>query len=351
MKAVVFDRFAAPLRVEAVPEPTCPDDGAVIAVRATGICRSDWHGWQGHDPEIARLPHVPGHEFAGEVLEVGSQVRRIRPGDRVTIPFVAGCGECPECVAGAPQVCPDQYQPGFTGWGSFAEAVAVRYADFNLARLPAEMDYVQAASFGCRVGTAYRAVIQLGRAEPGQWVAIHGCGGLGLAAVMMAALRQTRVVAVDIQPGALQMAAAFGAHTTLDASQTPDIPAAIHELTQGGADLSLDTLGSAVTATNSIHCLRRRGRHIQVGLLVGREAAKPLPIDRVVAHELQLSGSHGFAAADYPALWELAALHPGAFGKLVTRQIHLPQVPAALAEMGLHAHRGVTVIVPENSGF
>src|SRR6187549_330581 len=131
-----------------VPEPDCPADGAVIRVVATGVCRSDWHAWQGHDP--VRLPHVPGHELAGVIAAVGSRVTTRRVGERVTVPFVCGCGTCAYCLAGDAQVCPDQTQPGFTGPGSFAELVAVHGADTNLVRLPESIDFVTAASLGCR---------------------------------------------------------------------------------------------------------------------------------------------------------------------------------------------------------
>ena len=206
MRAVVFEQFRGPLRVAEVPEPTPQPDGAVIEVKATGLCRSDWHGWQGHDADIRTLPHVPGHELAGLVVEVGSQVRRWRVGDRVTIPFVAGCGHCPECVAGHPQVCEQQFQPGFTAWGSFAQWVAVRYADGNLIRLPDELDFATAASLGCRMATAYRAVAQQGAMRPGEWIAIHGAGGVGLAAVAIAAALGARPIAVDIRAAPLALA-------------------------------------------------------------------------------------------------------------------------------------------------
>ena len=99
------------------------------------------------------LPHVPGHELAGVVEEVGRDVRRWAVGDRVTVPFVSGCGRCPPCLSGDPQICDDQFQPGFHGWGSFAERVGLRYADTNLVGLPEELDFVTAASLGCRFGT------------------------------------------------------------------------------------------------------------------------------------------------------------------------------------------------------
>ena len=123
-----MEQFGGPLAVADVADPALPPDGVIIQVRANGICRSDWHAWMGHDPDVS-LPHVPGHELAGTVAAVGPMVRRWQVGDRVTLPFCCGCGACPQCHAGDHQVCPNQYQPGFSGWGSFAQFVAIPYAD------------------------------------------------------------------------------------------------------------------------------------------------------------------------------------------------------------------------------
>ncbi|MEM9057019.1 MAG: alcohol dehydrogenase catalytic domain-containing protein, partial [Pseudomonadota bacterium] len=141
MRAIVFDAFGGALRLESVPDPAPLPHGVVVRVEATGLCLSDWHGWMGHDADI-RLPHVPGHELAGVVEAVGHGVTKWRRGDRVTVPFVAGCGDCPQCAAGHQQVCDHQFQPGFTHWGSFADYVALDYADVNLVRLPDELDFV-----------------------------------------------------------------------------------------------------------------------------------------------------------------------------------------------------------------
>jgi alcohol dehydrogenase len=344
MQAVVYEEFGGPLRVERVADPAPVDDGAVIAVRASGICRSDWHGWQGHDPDIRQFPHVPGHELAGEVLEVGRDVHRWRPGDRVTIPFVAGCGECTECREGAPQVCDRQFQPGFTAWGSFAEAVAVRYADFNLVRLPPGIDFLAAASLGCRLATAHRAVALQGRVQAGEWVAVHGCGGLGLSAVMVATALRARVIAIDVDDQALELAAAFGAEHVVNGRRVGDVPDAIRQVVQGGADVSLDALGSGETAANSLRCLRKRGRHVQVGLLAGRESQPRLPVELVIARELEIRGSHGLAAADYGPLLSLVTSGRLLPRRLVRRTISLDEAPQALSEMGAFAHPGITVI-------
>jgi D-arabinose 1-dehydrogenase-like Zn-dependent alcohol dehydrogenase len=311
MRAVVFEEYGGPLSLCTVARPACPDDGVLVAVGATGVCRSDWHGWLGH--EAVALPHVPGHELAGTVAEVGTGTTRWRRGDRVTVPFVCGCGTCAYCLAGDAQVCPDQTQPGFTGPGSFAELVALHAADTNLVALPDSIDFVTAASLGCRFATAYRAVTAHGRVGDGDWLAVHGCGGVGLSAVMVGVALGARVVAVDIAPAALARARELGAEAVVD-SGSRDAAAAVVELTGGGAHVSVDALGSPATAVASVRCLRRRGRHVQVGLLLGAESTPPISMDRVVAQELEIYGSHGMAARDYPAMLALVAdgtLRPG----------------------------------------
>ncbi|MHA6617439.1 zinc-dependent alcohol dehydrogenase family protein [Pseudonocardia sp. DLS-67] len=342
MRAVTFESFGGPLTVRDLPSPGCPADAVVVSVRATGVCRSDWHAWRGHDP--VALPHVPGHEFAGVVARVGAGVASWRPGDRVTAPFACGCGVCGYCRAGDPQVCPDQTQPGFTHHGSFAEQVLVRAADFNLVRLPDRMSFVAAAGLGCRVATAYRALTAHGRLGAGEWLAVHGCGGVGLSAVLLATALGARVVAVDVSAGALALAGDRGAEAVVDASATGDVPAAIHEITGGGAHVSLDALGSPATAAASVLSLRRRGRHVQVGLLLGAAATPPLPMDRVLAWELSLHGSHGIAAHEYRGLLDLittAGLDPAA---LVGRVVTLDEAGAALAAMDGPTPAGMTVV-------
>ncbi|MFI9339918.1 zinc-dependent alcohol dehydrogenase family protein [Streptomyces sp. NPDC052773] len=345
MRAVVFERYGERPEVREVADPRPAEHGVVVRVEATGLCRSDWHGWQGHDPDIT-LPHVPGHELAGVVEAVGARVTRVRPGDRVTVPFVCACGTCPACAAGDQQVCERQTQPGFTHWGSFAQYVALDHADVNLVVVPEEMSFATAASLGCRFATAFRAVVQQGRVAAGEWVAVHGCGGVGLSAVMIAAAAGARVAAVDISPRALELARAFGAAECVDARRVADTAEAVRELTGGGAHLSLDALGSPATCAASVNGLRRRGRHVQVGLLPSPDGTTPVPMARAVALELELLGSHGMAAHTYPPLLELVrtgALRPDL---LVTSTIPLAAAPDALAALGTAPGAGVTVIEP-----
>jgi D-arabinose 1-dehydrogenase-like Zn-dependent alcohol dehydrogenase len=331
VKAVVYSGYGITPVLTQADEPACPDDGVLVAVGATGLCRSDWHAWMGHDP--VSLPHIPGHELAGTIAQAGPRVSRWRAGDRVTVPFVCGCGACEYCRAGDAQVCPQQTQPGFTGPGSFAELVAIHAADANLIALPDSVDFVTAASLGCRFATAYRALTVHGRVGAGDWLAVHGCGGVGLSAVLIGVALGARVVAVDICGAALARARDLGAETVIDASQDPDPAAAIRELTGGGARVSIDALGSPQTAVASVRGLRRRGRHVQVGLLLGPASTPPFPMDLVIARELEIYGSHGMAAREYPPMLALIAdgtLRPDL---LIGQVIGLAEAGSALATM------------------
>jgi D-arabinose 1-dehydrogenase-like Zn-dependent alcohol dehydrogenase len=281
VRAVMYSAYGEHPALTTAPDPECPAGGVVIEVGATGVCRSDWHAWQGHDP--VALPHIPGHELAGTVAEVGSGVTGWQVGDRVTVPFVCGCGQCEYCAAGEAQVCPHQTQPGFTGPGSYAERVAIHAAEENLVRLPDSVDFVTAASLGCRFATAFRALSVHGRVARGGWLVVHGCGGVGLSAVMIGTALGAQVIAVDVSPV----------------------------------------------------------------LLLGPSSTPPLPMDVVIARELEIYGSHGMAAHEYPPMLALVADRTLRPDLLVGTVIGLAEAGAALAAMGhAPATAGMTVIEP-----
>jgi alcohol dehydrogenase len=343
MRAAYYENFQQPLSLRELPEPVPADHGVIIRVKATGLCRSDWHGWMGHDPDIT-LPHVPGHEFAGEIAELGKEVHGWHIGDRVTVPFVCACGTCAQCLSGNHQVCERQTQPGFTHFGSFAEYVAINHAGVNLVRLPDDLDDVTAASLGCRFATSFRAVVDQARARPGEWVAVHGCGGVGLSAIMIAAAVGAQVVAVDIAEEKLALARSVGASAVVNAKIESNVVAAVVELTGGGAHVSVDALGSAETCFNSIACLRRRGRHVQVGLMTGDHRNAAVPMNLVIARELELLGSHGMQAYRYPEM--LAMIGAGRLrpDRLIGRRITLEESLEALVQMDGFSGIGVAVI-------
>lgn len=349
MKAVIYEAFNVPPQLKNAPDPTLESDGVVVKVRATGVCRSDWHGWVGHDADI-QPPHVPGHELAGVVAAIGKDVTKWKIGDRVTVPFVGGCGACPQCASGNQQVCDQQFQPGFTHWGSFAEYVSIHHANTNLVRLPDTLEFPAAASLGCRFVTSFRAVVDQGKTSAGQWVAVHGCGGVGLSAIMIANAIGANVVAIDISEDALRLASALGAVATVNAAQVANVAEAVIEITNGGAHVSLDALGHPTTCFNSISNLRKRGKHIQVGLMpseqktLAGQSTPAIPMAKVIAHELEILGSHGMQAHRYDALFamiESGKLKPE---KLIGRTISLEQSIDALVNMNKFEVAGVTVV-------
>jgi D-arabinose 1-dehydrogenase-like Zn-dependent alcohol dehydrogenase len=346
MRALVYDAFGEPPVVRMVAEPECPADGVIVSVQASGLCRSDWHAWSGHDPDVT-LPHIGGHEYAGVVAEVGPDVHGWTAGQRVTVPFVCACGACEQCSRGDQQICDRQVQPGFDLPGSFAEFVAVPHAGVNLVVLPDTIETTAAAALGCRFATAYRAIIQQGRVLPGEWTVVHGCGGVGLSAIQIAVSRGARVVAIDPSAGARAAAAAFGAELVLDGSVDDEaLVAGVLDATGGGAHLSVDAFGSASAFTRSIAGLRKRGRHVQVGLMTGADSRPALDAGAVLSRELEIIGSHGMAAHSYDLMFgDILAglLDPAA---LVRRTLDLDEAGSALSTMDTAPVAGVSVILP-----
>lgn len=341
MNAIHFTQFKGALSVIDIPIPTAANDGVVIKVEATGLCRSDWHAWMGHDSDIV-LPHVPGHELAGVISEIGSAVVKFKVGDRVTVPFVCGCGKCTYCLRGDAQVCPTQTQPGFTDFGSFAEYVAINNADFNLVMIPDAVSFATAAALGCRFATSYRGLVKRAQVKTGEKVVVFGCGGVGLSAVMIAKAQGANVYAVDINEAALEIAQSLGAQAINSSKINPVV--FLQDL--GGADVAIDALGSQATASASILSLARCGRHLQLGLLLTATGLTDIPMARVIAWELDLLGSHGMAASDYPEMLALVAkgvLNPSA---LITREVGLFEGARALAELDSQPFGGITIICP-----
>ncbi len=343
MKAAVYQQFQQPLSIQTVADPVASDNGVVIKVMACGICRSDWHGWMGNDPDI-KLPHVPGHELAGTVEAVGKNVKNWRAGDRVTLPFVCGCGRCAQCISGNQQICDHQFQPGFTHWGAFAEYVAIDYADTNLVSLPEEIDFVTASSLGCRFITSFRAVAEQGKVAQEQWVTVWGCGGVGLSAVMIAAALGAKVVAIDIANDKLELAGEIGAFATINSAETPNIVEAVKDITGGGAHVSLDALGHPQLLFDSISSLRKRGKHIQVGIMEIGQHKTSIPMDLVIGRELEILGSHGMQAHKYPEMLEMIVSGKLQPQKLIGKTISLEESLAELVNMNSFAAIGVTVI-------
>lgn len=329
------------LSIETVDEPDCPADGVVLDVLACGICRSDWHGWTGADPDI-NLPHIPGHEFCGTVREVGRDVRNWTVGDRVIAPFILACGNCADCAAGNQTICATQAVPGFTINGAFAQAISVPRADANLTHLPDGMDPAVAAALGCRVTTVWHALTDRAALAPGEWLAVHGAGGIGLAALMLGKALGARVVMVDVVAEKLTHATSLGADAVIDARGT-DVAEEIRTLTGGGAHVSVEALGIAQTMTASIRSLRKLGRHVQIGMPAGDHINVTLPMDAVYSGQLALYGTRGMPSWKYPSLLNL--LNGGLdLSPMIARRVALSDAAAELALFDGDAPPGIAVI-------
>ncbi len=342
MRAAQFDAYRGPLEIVDHADPEPGADGAVVRVRASGVCRSDWHAWMGHDPTVAP-PHVPGHEFAGEVVAVGPEVRSVRAGDRVTAPFCCGCGRCEACRTGHQNLCHHEYQPGFDGPGSFAEYVFVPHADVNIVALPETLGFDAAASLGCRFMTSFAALVDAARLAAGETLVVFGCGGVGLSSVMIGAALGAHVIAVDLDADRLARARELGARVLLNA-RDGDAVEAVRDGTDGGAHVSIDAVGSPTTAAQAVRSLRRRGRHVQVGLLLAEDAAPPMPMLDVIKRELVVTGVHGMAAGRYRDLLAFVTQGTLPVERLIGKRIALAEAGAELAAMGDFAQQGLSII-------
>jgi propanol-preferring alcohol dehydrogenase len=349
MKAAVMMAFREPLAVQQMPDPSPGPADAVIRVEACGVCRSDWHLWQGDWNWVGvrpPLPLIPGHEFAGVVEAVGRDVSGFKPGDRVTLPFHLACGHCEHCYSGHSNLC-GAGAIGIGQDGGYGVLALVPHADVNLVRLPDDVDSLAAASLGCRYMTAYHGIVDRAQVRPGEWVVVYGAGGVGLSAVQIAAAAGARVIAVDLSEEKLAMARAEGAEAVVNArSGKPH--AEVKEITRGGAHVSVDALGSTQTALPAVLSLRKGGRHLQIGLTGEQDKGMiGMPMDAMVMQELQLVGSFGCPTTSYKGLLDLVAtgrLNPK---RLVSRTVPVEEAGNVLAAMSNFGTVGFQVIVHE----
>lgn len=348
MKAAVLQEFGKPLAVTSSwKDPECGPADAVLRVEANGICRSDWHMWQGGWEWVGFVPPLPtvlGHEYCGVVEELGRDVKRFKQGQRVVVPFHHSCGTCESCQAGHQNVCSDLRIPMFHYSGGFGQYAQVARADVNLVPLPDEISFEAAASLGCRFMTAFHGVVHQAGVQPGEWVALFGCGGVGLAAVEICTALGANVIAVSRGERKLALARELGAVHTLKADGDR-VPEQIVELTGGGAHVSVDALGTSDTTLPAIAALRTRGRHVRIGLSGKEDKGQiALPVDLFVAKELSFMGSFGMPAHRYPEMLRMVSagqLHPD---KLVAQRVPIEKAGDVLESMSGYGTVGVAVI-------
>ena len=343
MRAALLEEYNKPLSLRSIDDPVTLEHGAVVRVEACGICRSDWHAWKGHWADFFQLPHVLGHEFCGIVEEVGKGVAHFSKGDRVLAPFSGGGGTCEQCRRGYSNLCDFPLSPGFSHWGGFAEYVTIHHADLNLVSLPEEIDSIAAAGMGCRFMTAFHALDARAQLSAGEWIAIYGCGGVGLSALQIAVAAGAYPICVDINTESLALAKQLGAYATLNAKEISDVPEAVCEMTAGGVDVALDALGHEETCRNALLSLAKRGRHVQVGMSEGKESMA-LPVDVLVGRELSMLGSKGMPTGNLAALLRLVSSGRLDPMRLVSKTVALDEINAVFEDMSDFNTQGFVVI-------
>jgi D-arabinose 1-dehydrogenase-like Zn-dependent alcohol dehydrogenase len=346
MKALVMTGIDQ-LEIQEVEKPELTDDGVVIRVEANGICRSDYHFVKGDLAWIGMnlpLPHVLGHEFSGVVEQVGKNVRNFKEGDRVVVPHAHGEGSCDLCQTGHSNICDDGSTAGVTYWGGYGRYVNVPDADRNAVLLPDSISFEAGAALGCRFMTAFHGLVDQARVKAGEWVAVHGSGGLGLCVAHVANALGARVIAVDINDEALALAKEFGAEITINGGRENAVEK-IMEITDGGVHVSVDALGIAVTCQNSVNSLRKRGRHLQLGLTSADEKGMvEIPVDLIVVKELEFIGSSNMPVTrfkDMLNMIESGKLQPE---KMITRTVPIEEAAEIISNMAAFKTPGITVV-------
>jgi propanol-preferring alcohol dehydrogenase len=284
MKAAVAHEFGKPLTIEEVPIPEPKPHEILIKVQASGVCHTDLHSIAGDWPAKASLPFIPGHEGAGIVAAVGSEVTWLKEGDRAGIAWLySSCGHCDYCMAGWETLCKSQKNSGFTANGSFAEYVI---ADPNfVGRIPETVDFAEIAPVLCAGVTVYKG-LKITEARPGEWVVISGVGGLGHMAIEYAVAMGLHVAAVDVDDAKLDLARKVGAKVTVNARKTEPVPYIQKET--GGAHGILVTAVSPKAFEQALGMLCRRGTAVLVGLPPG---TFPLSIFDMVMAAATVRGS------------------------------------------------------------
>lgn len=265
-----------------------------------------------------------GHEYCGTVVEAGPNAK-YKMGDRLIAPFIFGCGNCPECSIGVSNACENAIVPGFGAPGAYAEYVAVPF-DHNLVHLPDTLTPALAAGLRCRVTTAWHALTDRANVRAGEWVAIHGTGGIGLSALLLAKMLGARVIVVDIVEEKLEHAKQLGADAAVDAAE------AIREITGGGTQLSLEALGIEKTTNASVECLATLGRHVHVGLPAGTGRME-INMRAIYSKQLAFFGTRGMPSWKYPSLLGMIERGEVDLSPMVAREIPLSVASAELRAM------------------
>ena len=346
MKAAVLREIGKPLVIEDISLGTVGPREVRVANRAVGVCHSDLHFVEGAVP--LPLPTVLGHEAAGVVLEVGSEVRSVRPGDHVVGCLSAFCGHCPTCASGRINLCstgetkreaeaPPRLHAGpehihqALNLSAFAEEMLIH--ENACVAIRKDMPFDKAAVLGCAVTTGVGAAVNTAGIRPGQTVCVIGCGGVGLSAINGALLAGAgRIIAVDLQPAKLELARRFGATDVLAGG--PDMPAHVIAMTGGGVDHAIEAIGLPATIEAAYACLAASGTATVAGMT---KLGAKVTIDAFsLLGERRLQGSNmgsNHFPVEIPRYADLYMQGRLNLDDLVSRRIRLDQIEEAFADL------------------
>jgi propanol-preferring alcohol dehydrogenase len=299
-RGALVRNFKEPLHLEEVDFSDPSPSEILVKMRASGVCHTDLHAVDGDWPVKPLLPFIPGHEGVGVAVKVGCDVRDVKEGDRVGLPWLrSACGRCEWCITGWETLCPYAVYGGYTANGSFADYA--RAPSAYVARIPERLSDVDAGPILCAGVTTWKALKET-EAQPGQWVAISGVGGLGQLGVQYAVAMGFHVVAIDVDPEKLLVAKRMGAEIAIDAQQDDVVETVQSEI--GGAHGVIVTAVSLTAFTQAIGITRRRGTCVLVGLPPGDF---PTPLFDVVLKRITIRGSLVGTRADLHDCLSIAA--------------------------------------------
>src|SRR3990172_2560503 len=325
MKAAVFYGSHQLLKVEEIPTPAPKAGEILVKVAGCGVCHTDLHFIDHDVPTMKKPPLILGHEASGTVAAVGAGVTNWNEGDRLLLPAVFGCGQCRLCRMGRENVCENMVFFGSSVDGGYAEYMLAPAKD--AIPLPAELPLVEGAIIADATTTPYHAVVNRGRVQPGDAVVIFGCGGIGVNCVQFAAAVGAQVIAVDIMDAKLEWARKLGAKAAVNPNSVERLDKELRKLTGGGADVAFECIGNPATQEQAFASVRTGGRFVVVG-----SSDKPMMLNtgRVMFRELEIIGSLGCRAGDYPRVLELARQGRIKIAELVTAKFPLDEINCAL---------------------
>jgi 6-hydroxycyclohex-1-ene-1-carbonyl-CoA dehydrogenase len=328
MKAAVFHGGSVGIKIEDIPVPSIGDDDMLLKVAACGVCHTDLHYIEHGVPTFKKPPLVLGHEASGIVEAVGARVKNVRKGQRVLLPAVLTCGRCMFCRMGRENICSDMKMLGNHFDGAYAEYVAAPAKD--ALDLPESLPLEEACIIADALSTPYHAVKNRARVQPGDTVAVFGCGGVGVNAVQLAAAAGGYVIAVDINERKLQWAGELGASKTINATKVDRVSKEIKKLTGGGVDIAMEVIGNPKTLEEAFESLRVGGRLCVVGYT--NEAVSLIP-GKIMFKEIEIVGSLGCRPVDYIPLIRMAAEGRVNVKRLVTHRFKLEELSKAFEVM------------------